>query len=167
VTTSIVNMKGNVIRDKGLFACALSALDRGDYLEAEAEFSALLGRGGWTAAERAFLVNKRGVARVALGRRELARADFEEALQAKASHAPALTNLGNLLLEEGDLEAAIARYRSAIEADPDYPIAHLNLSVAYKRTGRRAEGVRELRLAQRLEQRASSASRFWRRVLRR
>lgn len=155
-----------MIRDEGAFACALSALDRGEFANADAEFSALLALDGLSAADRAFLVNKRGVARIGLERRELARADFEEALRVKASHAPALTNLGNLLLEEGDFEAAIERYRNAIDADPEYAVAHLNLSVAYKRTGRRAEAVRELRAAQRLEGRAASASRFWRRVRR-
>lgn len=152
-----------MIRDKGPFACALGALDRGDFANADAEFSALLAQERLSSAERAFLVNKRGVARVGLQLRELARADFEEALRIKTLHAPALTNLGNLLLEDGDLEGAIARYRSAIDADPQYPIAHLNLSVAYKRTGRRAEAVRELRAAQRLETRSFSGSRFWRR----
>lgn len=144
----------------------MSALDRGDFANADAEFSALLAQESLNAADRAFLVNKRGVARIGLERRELARADFEEALRIKTLHAPALTNLGNLLLEDGDFEGAISRYRKAIEADPDYPIAHLNLGVAYKRTGRRAEAVRELRTAQRLEGRAASASRFWRRVRR-
>jgi lipoprotein NlpI len=162
-------MKGNVIRGEGSFACALRALERGDFATADAELSVLISEDRFSAAQRAFLVNKRGIARIGLEQRELARADFEEAVRIKASHAPALTNLGNLLLEEGDLEGAIAHYRSAIDADPEYPIAHLNLSVAYKRTGRRAEAVRELRLAQRLEQRTLrflSALRFWRRVRR-
>jgi lipoprotein NlpI len=153
-----------VIRDEGPFACALSALARGDFAKAEDAFSALLAQDRFCPSERAFLVNKRGVARMGLDRRELARGDFEEALRIKSSHAPALTNLGNLLLEEGDLVGAIARYRSAIDADPQYAVAHLNLGVAYKKSGRWAEAVRELRLAQRLELRGSSGSRFWRRV---
>ena len=156
-----------MIRGEVPFACALGALHRGDFASAEAELSALLAQDSLSLAERAFAVNKRGVARMGLQQRDLARTDFEEALRIVTSYAPALTNLGNLLLEEGDLEGAIGRYRSAIDADPDYPIAHLNLSVAYKRLGRRAEAVSELRRAQRLEQRASSASRFWRRVRRR
>lgn len=155
-----------MIRDEGPFACALRALDRGDFLNADAELSALLEREPLNSADRAFLINKRGVARIGLQRPELARADFEQALQIKGSHAPALTNLGNLLLEEGDVEGAIARYRAAIEYEPEYPIAHLNLSVAYKRSGRRAEAVRELRAAQRLELRRPIASRFWRWVRR-
>ena len=159
-------MEGSVIRDEGSFACALRALESGEFAKAETEISALLAQDRLSPENRAFLVNKRGVARVGLELRELARGDFEEALRIKTTHAPALVNLGNLLLEEGNLDGAIARYRSAIAADPEYHVAHLNLGVAYKRTGRRAEAVRELRLAQRLEQRASSALSFWRRARR-
>lgn len=155
-----------MIRDEGSFACALRALERGDFAGAEAAFSELLAGERLTADERAFLVNKRGVARIGLERRELARDDFETALQIKPAHAPALTNLGNLLLEAGDLDAAIARYQSAISADPQYAIAHLNLGVAYKRLGRIAESVRALRQAQRLDHRAPTPSRSWRRARR-
>ena len=153
-----------MFRDEGRFACALRALDRGEFADADAAFSELLAR-DWSAGERAFLINKRGVARIGLDLRDLARADFEEALRLTPSHAPALTNLGNLMLEEGDVDGAIARYERAIAADAQYPVAHWNLSVAYKRTGRRADAVRELRLATRLEQNAT-ASNFWRRVRR-
>ncbi len=116
--------------------------------------------------ERAFLLNKRGVACIGLKLPELARADFAAALAARAGYPPALTNLGNLLLEEGQVDAAIGKYESAIAGDPDYATAYLNLGVAYKRAGRFAEAVRALRHAQRLEQR-SSAGRFWRPARRR
>jgi pentatricopeptide repeat protein len=163
--TSIVNMKQRaVIRDEGPFACALAALKRGDFAEAEQLFSELLSR-ELSPNDQAFAINKRGVTRVGLEQRELARADFEAALALKPAHAPALTNLGNLLLEEGQVDAAIARYRSAIAADAEYGIAYLNLGVAYKRSGRIAEAVRALRQAQRLEERAS-ASGSWRRARR-
>ncbi len=59
--------------------------------------------------------------------------------------APALANIGNLLLEDGAFEEAISHYEAAIRADESYAIAHLNLSVAYRKTGRRADAVRELR----------------------
>ena len=111
--------------------------------------------------DRAFLLNKRGVARIGLDLRALARADFLAALGAVAGYAPALTNLGNLLLEEGDLDGALARYRQAITADRDYALAYLNLGVAEKQAGRLAESVRALRQAERLERRANAAS-FWR-----
>jgi lipoprotein NlpI len=152
-----------VFRDEGRFACALEALDRCDFSAAEAAFSGLLAE-ELRADERAFLLNKRGVARIGLELRELARDDFTAALEALPAYAPALTNLGNLLLEAAEIDAAIARYESAIAADREYATAYLNLSVAYKRAGRFAEAVRALRRAQRLEGRARSS---WRPARRR
>jgi lipoprotein NlpI len=107
-----------VIRDEGRFAFALAALERRDFAGAEAAFSDLLAGDSHSPSQRAFLLNKRGVARIALERREAAREDFSAALVALSRYAPALTNLGNLLLEEGDVDGAIARYESAIAADP-------------------------------------------------
>ena len=101
--------------------------------------------------EYARIYNKRGVAHVRLGQREDALRDFSEALAVVPRFAPALANIGNLLLEDGAFEDAISHYESAIRADESYAIAHLNLSVAYRKTGRRAAAVRELRLAHRLE----------------
>lgn len=150
-----------MFRDEPRFACALRALDRHDFERAVGAFDELLASEELAPGERAFLLNKRGVARIGLEEREPARADFDAALHLRPDYAPALTNLGNLLLEEGNVDMAIARYQSAIAADGDYAVAYLNLSVAYKRAGRIAEAVRALRRAQRLEQRAN-ASRAWR-----
>jgi tetratricopeptide (TPR) repeat protein len=129
---------------------ALAALARGDYLGAERELGEALTVAD-TPADRAFLLNKRGVARVALGRKDDALDDFRAALLGDPSFAPALTNIGNLLFEAGDVDAAIAQYEAAVRADDYYAIAHLNLGIAYKHAGRVAEGVRELRRANRLE----------------
>ncbi len=145
-------------------ACALAALERGDFPAAETALGELLERPS-SRRERAFLLNKRGVARIGLDRRELARADFAAALESVDGYAPSLTNLGNMLLEDGDALAAVAHYERAIASDAEYALAHLNLGVAYKRLGRIADSVRALRQAQRLEQRSrASASTFWRRV---
>jgi tetratricopeptide (TPR) repeat protein len=151
---------GSVFRDDDRFACALEALDRRDFSSADAAFAQLLALERLAEDERAFLLNKRGVARMGLELRELARADFAAALKSRPGYPPALTNLGNLLLEEGQVDAAIANYESAIAGDREYAIAYFNLGVAYKRTGRIAKAVRALRHAQRLEQR-SNAGRFW------
>ncbi len=97
--------------------------------------------------------NKRGVALVSLGRRADALTAFCAALAADERYAPALVNLGNLLLEEGATLDAIDYYRAAITYDGTYPLAHRNLGLALKRAGRRAEGVRALRAAARLESR--------------
>ena len=105
--------------------------------------------------EAAFLLNKRGVARIGLKERDLAQADFEAALERVPRYAPALANLGNLLFEQGDVDGAIARYEAAIAADEEYAVAHHNLGVAYKRAGRMGEAVRSMRRAMRLEGRAA------------
>ncbi len=133
---------------------ALGLLRAGRAAEADAQLTELLGAPDATPRERAFLTNKRGVARMALGRAEDARADFEAALAIDPTHAPAHVNLGNLALEAGDAAAAIVRYERAAVLDPDYAPAQFNLSVAYKRLGRHADAVRALRAAQRLEGRS-------------
>jgi tetratricopeptide (TPR) repeat protein len=130
---------------------ALEAIARGNFDEALERLGALLADAGLTPGERAFYLNKRGVAWAALGRVPEAREDFEAALASVARYAPSIANLGNLLMEEGDLEGAIARYEAAIAADADYAVAHFNLGIAYKRAGRLDEGVRMMRKAQRLE----------------
>lgn len=149
-----------MFRDDERFACALEALARGDFSSAEAALSALLDASN-DLSERAFLLNKRGVAHVGLELRKEARDDFAAALAASREYAPALTNLGNLLLDEGDVDGAIARYEQAIASDAEYALAHLNLGVAYKRAGRIADSVRELRQSQRLEERARANASFF------
>jgi tetratricopeptide (TPR) repeat protein len=130
---------------------ALAALARREYDDARERLGALLEDGGLTPAERAFYLNKRGIALAALERVPEAREDFEAALLCVPRFAPSLTNLGNLLMEAGDVDGAVERYRAAIAADDEYPVAHFNLGVALKRGGNVAEGVREMRKAQRLE----------------
>lgn len=139
------------------YACALEALDRRDFESAQRELDELLMRDERDPAPRAFLHNKRGVARIGLGERDAAREDFTRALQLQPRHAGALTNLGNLALEDDDVAGAIAHYERAIAADAEYAVAHFNLGVAYKKAGRIADGVRALRQAQRLEWRAHKA----------
>ncbi|HEY1729038.1 MAG TPA: tetratricopeptide repeat protein [Candidatus Baltobacteraceae bacterium] len=132
------------------FERAILELEKGDPSAAVTGFTAML-HSARDNDECARLYNKRGVAHVRLGEREHALRDFSEALAVVPRFAPALANIGNLLVEEGAFEDAIAHYEAAIRADESYAIAHLNLSVAYRKTGRRAAAVRELRLAHRLE----------------
>lgn len=131
-------------------ASGVRALDRGRAAEALAFFEAayLAAR---TDAERAIVENKRGVAHVQRGDRAAALAAFSAALDVHPRCVPALTNIGNLLLEDGALEDAIVHYDAALRLDDDCALAHLGLSIAYKRLGRRGEAARELRRAHRLE----------------
>jgi tetratricopeptide (TPR) repeat protein len=137
-------------RERSPRDAALAALRRRDYQRAETGLTALI-ESATVPAERAFLLNKRGVARVSLHDAIAARADFDAALQCVAGYAPALTNLGNLAFERGDVTEAIELYEAALRSDAEYAVACLNLGVAYKRSGRIDEGVRLLRRAQQLE----------------
>lgn len=132
------------------YETALRALAHGEYAEALGRLDALSNDETLTARDRAAIANKRGVALIGLTRRAEARAAFEHALELQPGFVPALVNLGNLLLEEGEIDAAVLQYESAIRADERYAPAHHNLAVAYKRLGRMADSVRELRRAHKL-----------------
>jgi tetratricopeptide (TPR) repeat protein len=133
------------------FELALRDIAHHRYEDAIARLDAILADPNVLPPERAAAANKRGVALVDLKRHDEARAAFEQALQIVPKFAPALVNIGNLHLEDGDAEAAIRYYESAILSDEDYALAHHNLGVAYKRLGRTGDSVRELRKAHRLE----------------
>lgn len=135
---------------KDPFERAVAELEKGDPAAAVTGFTGML-HSARDNDECARIYNKRGVAHVRLGRREDALRDFSEALAVVPRFAPALANIGNMLLEDGVFEDAIVHYEAAIRADETYAVAHLNLAVAYRKTGRRAAAVRELRLAHRLE----------------
>jgi tetratricopeptide (TPR) repeat protein len=149
-------------RDESPRTLALRALRLGSLDEAERRFDELIPV-SQTAGERALLHNKRGVVRVARGCRDEALDDFNAALLAVPNYAPALTNIGNLLLEDGAVDEAIVHYEAAIRADDEYAIAHQNLAIALKRLGHHADAVRELRRAHRLEGRLFGSRFGWRR----
>jgi tetratricopeptide (TPR) repeat protein len=107
--------------------------------------------------ERSIVLNRRGLLALARGDAEAADAAWAAALATYAACVPAMVNTANRLLEAGDLDAAIARYEMAARLDPDYPEAHHNLGVAYRRAGRRRDAVRELRRATGLERRRKKA----------
>ncbi|WP_045234699.1 tetratricopeptide repeat protein, partial [Deinococcus pimensis] len=69
----------------------------------------------------------------------------------------ALTNIGNLLLETGEDEAAEGYYRRALDLNPDYPGAHHNLAVVQRRQRKLGASVRSLKTSQRLAVRQASA----------
>ncbi len=104
-----------------------------------------------TPGERAAVHNKRGIAHVRRGDRGAAIDAFVDALYADPRCVPAIVNVGNLLLEDGALREAAEHYEAALRIDDEYAVAHLNLGVALKALGRRAEAVRQFRRASRLE----------------
>jgi tetratricopeptide (TPR) repeat protein len=132
------------------------AVHRGDFGAAERCYAAAFAAAPDEKA-RALVHNKRALLELARGDAAAADAALREALTIYPACVPALVNVANRLLEAGDLDAAIARYLTAIRLDPDFPEAHHNLGVAYKRAGRRSDAVRELRRATGLERRRKKA----------
>lgn len=66
-----------------------------------------------------------------------ARAAYEKVLELDPSHVDALINLGRLLQEDGELEAAVVHYRRALAAaGGDAPTAAFNLGLALEDLGR-------------------------------
>ena len=133
---------------------AARAVRRRDFSAAEALYVAAFAV-AHDDRERALVHNKRALLALARGDTAAADAALAEALATYAACVPALVNVANRLLEAGRLDAAIERYETAIRLDPDFPEAHHNLGVAYRRAGRRSDAVRELRRATGLERRRS------------
>ncbi len=69
----------------------------------------------------------------------------------RPSYAAAHVNLGNLLREQGDLDAAIDSYRKAIAADAGLVDAHNGLAFALQQRGRLAEAAESYRRALELQ----------------
>ena len=74
-----------------------------------------------------------------------AAAEYRAAQLVNQDRAEGQTNLGSLAVIEGDAEAAIARFRRALELNPQFIPARLGLAEVWRRTGRDDEGERELR----------------------
>ena len=102
------------------------------------------------AAERE---TQRGTAYVFLGETARAETAFKRAAELDPKHYRALTNLGNLLLEEGRTDEAIGLYERAIRLNEGFPNAHHNLGVAYRRKGQVSKSVASIRRAQKVSRR--------------
>ena len=102
---------------------------------------------------RAQAVNKLALVALARGDRGAAQRLLALALELDPRCVAAIVNQGNLLLEDGRPDDAVAVYQRALAIDADSADAHHNLGVAYRRLGRRADSVRELRRATGLERR--------------
>jgi tetratricopeptide (TPR) repeat protein len=63
------------------------------------------------------------------------------------------TNSGKRLLGAGDLEGAIAQFRSAIHSEPKYAPAHYQLALALQQSGQKDEARKEFEKAAELDPR--------------
>lgn len=135
---------GLLERDLAAIVEAVAAVDRREPQAARAALARV--EGEYLAAERDA---QTGTVLVLEGALDEARRHLEAALARDPNHVRALTNLGNLKLEAGDVDGAIADYERAIKLDDGFANAHHNLGVAYRRKGQIGKSVASLRRAQR------------------
>jgi tetratricopeptide (TPR) repeat protein len=76
---------------------------------------------------------------------------YRETLRRNPGSWMAHNNLGELLAGEGQVDAAIDHYRTALDIFPDFPGTHDNLGVALLKKGRVDEAVAQLRRAAELD----------------
>jgi len=133
-----------VATDLERLAVAVPAVDR---REPDAAREALAGmRSEAFTAEREILL---GTLAILEGDETAGLAHFEAGLARDPNHVRGLTNRGNVKLEAGDVDGAIADYERAIRVDEGFANAHHNLGVAYRRKGQIGKSVAALRRAQR------------------
>ena len=75
---------------------------------------------------------------------------FSEALKQGVKHPLVYHNLGVIAEQRGDYKTAAARFRQAIQLQPDYGPSHLLLGISLRALGKNAEATRELELAAKL-----------------
>jgi len=75
----------------------------------------------------------------------------------RPTNARARNNLGDALYDAGNVDAAAAQLRTALEFDPGYADAHNNLGRALVAQGRYGEGESQLREATRLDPKSATA----------
>ena len=91
---------------------------------------------------------QRGTAHIFLNEVDKAKACFTRALEIDPKHCRALTNVGNLALEEDRVDDAIEAYEEALKYNDDFANAYHNLGVAYRRKGQYGKSIQHLKKAQ-------------------
>lgn len=71
-----------------------------------------------------------------------------DSLLSKNPNVPKFHNLQGVVYQSKDrLDAALKEFQKAVELDPKYGIAHLNLGYLLLKTGKTQEGLKELKLS--------------------
>jgi tetratricopeptide (TPR) repeat protein len=90
------------------------------------------------------------VAQQFIGHAQEAETNLREALRLDPQLAPAHYHLGNLLQQQGQLDAAVQEQLAAVRLDDKYAEPHVALAHLYKQQGRTAEAQEEVKVYLRL-----------------
>jgi serine/threonine protein kinase len=105
------------------FLGGVTAARQGRHAEALAAFSVCIGQ-----QPKAECYHHRGLASLALGRREAALRDFDQALARQPGHGPSYLQRGLLRAQDQQWEAAAVELNKALEAEADPIAAHYHLA---------------------------------------
>ena len=129
------------------FAQAEALLGAGNPAAAAALMSAMLARPGTARAESRMALLVRSQAREAMHEIKPAIDDVRAALAIDERDARTHNSLGILLVDSGDMEAALGSFRKATEIDPNHARAWANLGNTLRTLGRFTEAVDATRQA--------------------
>lgn len=79
------------------------------------------------------------------GYRQIAADIFEQALRIDPYHPKINTLLGNIRLDQGDLQSALGLYTRALEAMPNDKEALINRGITFEKLGRKSEALEDYR----------------------
>lgn len=137
-----------MIKDKRYFeGCELLDVHKDD--QAENLFRALLAE----VPDHFEAINKLGVIQARRGNKGEAQLLFEKAIALAADYAPAWANLGNLALEDNNLELAWSHYEKSKACDDEYPYAYYGMALVYKRKGEVKKYVAQIKTYKRMQRR--------------
>lgn len=122
-----------------LVEAALQQLDKGDDAKARATFENVLELD----SDNVYAHYNLGLLAQNSGKDAAAIKHYDAALKADPKFTSALYNKG-IVLESGDLEAAVELYRRALAIDPDLAAAHMRLGFALVHLGKTDEAEKHL-----------------------
>ncbi len=121
----------------GWFRLAVDAFERDDERLAADHAQRILG----VDANHVDALNLLGIIACRSGHYRLSNDLLSRAIALRPKEAQFVMNLGNALREEGRIEAAIARYRTALRLEPSHGDVHFNLGMAYAELERHDEAI--------------------------
>ena len=145
--TPLLASPGNVSHPQAYFLLGVAHESRGRLAEAAAALEQAVGRGD----TRPDVLRALARARFRLGASDEARQLYERALAKQPALAGIRAEYADVLLADGEYEAAIREYRNAVVEQPSLAAASFNLGVTLLSAGRAGEAAAPLMDAVRLE----------------